>query len=149
MPDHIREWLEKASAASGKSIAEEIRDRVSQTFRILTDDKTRNLIDFAVQLAQKLEFDTGRQWHEHRSVGEVFNTALAARIRRLQTRDGESGSEPGAFQIRHEPFSDKVVTRQADRIEYARVLEWFDDQTRHLVGTAIRNAKEGGGDVDP
>jgi hypothetical protein len=124
LPDHLREWLDNASSASGKSVAEEIRERVIRSFEITVDPKTQDLINFIMRLAHQIGLETGCPWHEHPGVKEAFSTAVAARVGRL----GAEG-EPAAFEILTEPFLGKVIGRQVDRREYGHVLEWIDART--------------------
>jgi hypothetical protein len=121
MPDVLREWLEKASTDSGKSIAEEIRERVTRSFAIRVDPETSDLIDFIVRLALQMEQETGSPWHDQAGVNQVFASALSRRVRRFVREDG-----PTDFLVRGEPFQGKRIDSDVARDEFSRIIEWLD-----------------------
>src|SRR5258706_3871554 len=105
--DDLRAKLDEVTAASGNSIAEEIRSRVERTFsaeKAAIDAKTQDLLDYIVRLASQVELETGSPWHEHSGVNQVFGSALMVRARRLGP-----GGEPTAFEIRVEPLKGTTV----------------------------------------
>jgi hypothetical protein len=82
LEDQLRERLEKASAAAGCSVGEEIRRRLERTFDQDADPETSKLLaaigDFTIWVINY----TGHRWHEHRAATRVLRRAILARLTR-------------------------------------------------------------------
>jgi len=76
LDDDLRAKLEASSVASGKSLGEDIRDRLERTFaEDLIDPKTRDLTDDIQGLAGELAAQS-HTWHAHPKAFEAFTEAV-------------------------------------------------------------------------
>ena len=85
LPDYLREELERAAAASGKSLADELRVRLEASFESEgSDPETRTLVTAVDNLAELVAIQTGHKWHKHPAANRVLRYAIAARLARLK-----------------------------------------------------------------
>src|SRR5258708_36729929 len=80
--DNLRAKLEMAATAAGRSIAEEIRTRVEQTFAAPSvDGATQALADAVLGMALEVKTEVGRAWHAdpgaYRTLRRAIMMALA------------------------------------------------------------------------
>jgi hypothetical protein len=81
LPPMIRSHLEKAAAAAGHSLAEEIRRRLSETVRWeRVDPVIAELLAGLENIAALLRRDFGREWHASSRAHESFVTAVKQRL---------------------------------------------------------------------
>jgi len=85
LPDYLREELEQAAAASGKSLADEVRVRLEASFESEgSDPETRALVGAVDFLAGLVNIQTGHKWHQHPAANRVLRYAIMARLARLK-----------------------------------------------------------------
>ena len=107
LPDDLRAQLETVSTAAGRSVAEEVRHRLS---RSLDDDglapETRKLMAAVGNLSVLVKLQTGHDWHSHPASGRVFRRMITARLARLGIKSPFSneavfqpGELPGALLV--------------------------------------------------
>jgi hypothetical protein len=85
LPADFRARLDAAIAASGRSLADEIRTRVERTFLDDAVDKsTRGLQDFVSALATLVRLETDHDWHAHPFAHLAMRRGLTARLARLK-----------------------------------------------------------------
>jgi hypothetical protein len=81
LPPEMEKRLRAAADQQGVSIAEEIRQRVEQTFAgDDLDAVTRELRDGLVNVAAKLSADFGSEWHASPRAYEAFAAGIAQRL---------------------------------------------------------------------
>jgi hypothetical protein len=79
LPDALRGQLEEASAKAGRSIAEEIRQRLERTFEEdARDPVLREFVSDIIGLSIYLKGDTGSAWHEHPAAHAAFRSGVLA-----------------------------------------------------------------------
>jgi hypothetical protein len=88
LPDHLRARLNAASEKSGRSIAEEIRARVEQSFTrdAVADTATRDFLEGVALMAAEIERETGANWHQHAGAHETLEWAIKFRLRELKPK---------------------------------------------------------------
>jgi hypothetical protein len=110
LSDEIRAELELAATQNGCSIGEEIRRRLSRTFKEdAIDEPVRNLMAEVAILALMTELQTGKDWRTHPGANAVMRHAFTA----LLARTKESGPEtfaPGELPRRFVAGSDDPHT---------------------------------------
>jgi hypothetical protein len=85
LPDYLREELEQAAAASGRSLADEVRVRLEASFESEgSDAETRALTAAVGNLATLVRLQTGHKWHKHPAANRVMRYAITARLARLK-----------------------------------------------------------------
>ena len=96
LPDDLRADLDAACAASGFSLAEEIRSRVERTLKEdAIDPVTRSLMNYVVRLANLIKAQTNRlDWYSHPAAHRTFRYGLVARLAHIQP-EGEPLFGPG------------------------------------------------------
>jgi hypothetical protein len=94
LPDALRGQLEVASEAAGHSVAEEIRQRLEQTFKEGSDQHTRALMLAIDNLDFLVRIQTGKAWHQHAGAARVFRTAIIKRLVRLLPKSGTAEFRP-------------------------------------------------------
>jgi plasmid stability protein len=74
----LREELEKRAAASGRSVAEEIRQRLtlSLDYERNFDEQTRRLGYDLMSLARNVRANSGFDWHAHPKAHEALTEAI-------------------------------------------------------------------------
>jgi hypothetical protein len=92
MPEELRAKLDEAAGVSGKSVAEEIRSRVEQTFQVQrrtewSDDETRGLCDAIHWLAMNIHLNMEADWHQNRHVRRALEDAISEYMLAHQPRD--------------------------------------------------------------
>jgi hypothetical protein len=79
LPETLRSQLEAASAASGKSVAEELRSRAAWGLSLEPmDAPTRQLIEDIAYMAWRNERETGTPWHAHAGSHLALRQAILA-----------------------------------------------------------------------
>jgi hypothetical protein len=85
LPPELRSQLDAAAAASGTSVADEIRSRLEWTFSLgLVDKPTRGLIEDIAYMAWRNERETGTPWHAHAGSHLALRQALLAYMTRRE-----------------------------------------------------------------
>ena len=85
LPDETRAALDAASAQSGKSLADEIRERLAWSFEHEAVDKpTRDFLAGLALMPAEIELETGAAWHRHAGAYVVFREAILRRLARLK-----------------------------------------------------------------
>ena len=109
----LREKLEKAAGASGRSLNAEVEARLEESIsRDLTRDQYfRNsggfelmgLFAFAVELVER---QTGKSWHQDYVTKEAAKTAIAAIFDGCAPESGEIGEPLDHFPLKREIFDE-------------------------------------------
>ena len=105
LSDDLRTQLDAASREAGRSIAEEVRQRLERSFfgDASMDQKTRDLALAIGRFARLLEHDRGSAWHvdttTHAALGELISMWLqdhppARRLSSQLIRGAKKGSSP-------------------------------------------------------
>jgi hypothetical protein len=140
LPDHLREELERAAAASGKSLADEVRGRLELSFESRgSDAETRALADAVDNLAILVKIQTGHAWHQHPAAHRALRYAVTARLARLK-RNGEPVFERGPSSSIMIWARSPVVEREAVSTHNGRRSRWLAG--RPLSGEASRRCAE-------
>jgi hypothetical protein len=85
LPPTFRERLEQAASASEHSIAEEVRQRLEQSFGAeRLDEATRDLLLTIQSVAKLVRSQTGYDWFAHPRAWEVFRHAINVHLDRLR-----------------------------------------------------------------
>jgi hypothetical protein len=86
LPDDLRARLDAASEKSGRSVAEEIRARVEQSFTrdAVVDKPTRDFLEGVALMAAEIELETGAAWHKHAGAHGVLTQAILSRLEVLK-----------------------------------------------------------------
>jgi hypothetical protein len=92
LEDAVREELEKASAETGRSLADEIRSRlrISQG----ADAETRALAEQIVGLALDLQAHKNIPWHSHPKAHEALATAIQTFLEGWKSSDAAADWGP-------------------------------------------------------
>jgi hypothetical protein len=95
LPAFIRDELDRASAKSGKSLAEEIRSRLARTFQQdAMEVPMLELLAAIVRLGDFIKSQSGRAWHADAAARQAFAVAVSARLARLGPADPGGKLEP-------------------------------------------------------
>jgi len=95
LDDDLRDYIEVASEKAGRSISEEIRERLLATVaHDHTDRPTRWLMLSVQGLAAKVKTDTGQDWHSHPAANRVLKLATGHLLDRLRPKDKEAVFAP-------------------------------------------------------
>jgi hypothetical protein len=78
--EDLREKLDQASAENGRSLAEEVRQRLIGSFRSDADPKTRDLVEEIFLLAFEVKLEIGDDWHTTDRARATFAAAVADQI---------------------------------------------------------------------
>jgi|SRR5271165_256567 len=125
LDDELRERLAAAAEAKGHSIAEEVRQRVQQTFDAEAFDRpTRDLMRAIGGFAVLVRLQTNHTWHSHPAANRVMRYAITARHARLQPK-GEAVFAPNEL-----PASRLVASDDLEAMGLG--LEAIDFHTRPL-----------------
>jgi hypothetical protein len=77
----LRDYLEIASIASGNSLGEEVRRRLTRSFQEdARDQNLRSLIDDIAGVVEILKFKTGCDWHSDAATHVAFRAAVLALV---------------------------------------------------------------------
>jgi hypothetical protein len=134
LPEELRAKLGTASAASGRSLADEIRTRVERTFeQDAIDAPTRDLAADVVWIADQIARDTGSAWHRKPKAREALVAALQTYL--AITEPPPEGPIPGvsdlidAF-IDDPPTLGRAIARH--RIRLKAEMKKSEQETRQL-----------------
>jgi len=98
LPPTFRERLEQAASASDHSIAEEVRQRLEQSFGAeRLEQATRDLLLTIQSVAKLVLSETGYDWFAHPHAWEVFRHAINVHLDRLRPTEAVTG-HPVALQ---------------------------------------------------
>jgi len=86
LSENLRLKLDRASQKSGHSLAEEIRNRLEDSFEFETDPRTFELIQDLVLLAHEVKVDIGDNWHANERSRAVFAATIADQIQSYRAR---------------------------------------------------------------
>ena len=76
----LKKWLEESSSAAGHSLAEEIRQRLGDSWRFDQDRPTKFLAEEIFLLAQEVKREIGDDWHESERAKATFVAAVTDHI---------------------------------------------------------------------
>ena len=132
LPDDLRARLDAASEKSGRSVAEEIRARVEQSFTrdAVVDKPTRDFLEGVALMAAEIELETGAAWHKHAGAHEVFVQAVVSRLDGLKPKGSATfGERPHATVFNDDP------TQLGALIEFRlrRQPDFTNSPTRRLM----------------
>jgi hypothetical protein len=126
LPDGTRAALDAASAQSGKSLAEEIRERLAWSFEAdVSPGPMRDLLFAVRQLGRLFYIDTGRNWHETLKDRQ----AMALAIKEI-VDSGEPTNPSGTGAPGDPPSVAHILVRHFQRFMEAR--EETDREIRRL-----------------
>jgi len=87
MPDELAERLERASAASGRSLSGEICARVEASFaQDALDKPTRDFLEGVPEMAIATELELGRPWHKSPAAHYAFREVILTRLERFRPK---------------------------------------------------------------
>jgi hypothetical protein len=114
----LRAKLDAASAASGRTVAEEMRQRIESTFAQDgdTEPHLRELLRMINLLAFLVKIDTQHDWFDHPAAFQVFHRAVDAyfgRLRGSPPLDAEQVFAPGELPKQQLIPSDHLATKGA------------------------------------
>jgi plasmid stability protein len=96
LPDGIRAALEEASAKSGRSLAEEIRERLAWAFkREALADPTRALVGHVEELGALFEPATGYEWSATLKGRQTLALAIQEVLESEAPKHGGAAEGPG------------------------------------------------------
>jgi hypothetical protein len=112
LPTDLRAKLEASSKAADRTLADEIRQRLEQTFQpIKIEPHLRELIRLIRWLAILVKSETGHDWYNHPARLRIFEEAIAAYFKRLKASpplDGKPEFAPGELPEQQMLPSDKL-----------------------------------------
>jgi hypothetical protein len=79
--EDLREKLDEASAENGRSLAEEVRQRLIGSFRSDADRTTRDLVEEIFLLAFEVKLEVGDDWHTNDRARATFAAAVTDQIK--------------------------------------------------------------------
>lgn len=96
LPDDLRSKLENAAEASGRSLADEVRRRLEESFArdLAYDAATDECIRAVPDLAALVSVATGHKWHQHAAAHWAFRSAIKAWLQRRRPA-GDRAFAPG------------------------------------------------------
>ena len=107
--DAMRRHLEAGAKADGRSIADEIRQRLERTFeQDARAAKTNALLTLIAELAAELQRLCGAHWFEQSSAYDAFSAGVGLL---LATGAGEAVDAPWAIQDTDAPSAGRVIAR--------------------------------------
>lgn len=124
LPAEYRALLVKAAGEAGRSIAEEIRQRLERTFK--EDDISGPWRDFLYTfdaLALMVRHQTGYEWDKHPKAFQALQVAFTARLNRF--RPIEPATEEPRFQPNPWVQSDEpaAIGTALEAIDFAHTVE--------------------------
>jgi hypothetical protein len=120
LPDWIRAALDKASAKSGRSLAEEIRDRLAWSFDYEGLDKpSRDLLQAVKELGLLHYVDTGHEWSATLNGRQALGLAIQGFLESGAPKQGGAAEDgPG------DPATvSRIILRHFEREEEERERE--------------------------
>jgi hypothetical protein len=99
LPDELRARLDAVSEKSGRSVAEEIRARVEESFKraAVVDKPTRDFLEGLALIPAEIEREFGAAWDKHAGAHEYFTRVVLARLEVLKPKgSSEFGDRPHA-----------------------------------------------------
>jgi hypothetical protein len=91
LPEEVRRRVEKAARKAGHGITEEIGQRLERTLRNdAIDPETRKLTDTIGLLAHLVKIQTGHAWFSHPGAASVMKHAIDERLARTKGGSGEA-----------------------------------------------------------
>jgi hypothetical protein len=98
LDDRLRTRLEALADKAGRSIADEIRQRLERTLEQdaieAADPETSKLMAAIGRFAVIVRLDTGREWHKHAASHWVMRNTITGRLQRFRP-EGERVFGPG------------------------------------------------------
>lgn len=96
LSDAVRDQVEASAAASGNSLAEEIRWRAEWLLALEpVDQPTLDLLAAVARMAAELERETGSAWHAHAGSFAALRQAILSKLARIKPEgDLEFGPRP-------------------------------------------------------
>jgi hypothetical protein len=103
LPPELRGQLEAASAKSGKTIADEIRTRVS--VGLDADGPTLDLLAAIARMAAEVERETNSAWHSHPGAHDVLRQAIVSWMGQYKPEgDARFGPRPHQAELYDDPL---------------------------------------------
>jgi hypothetical protein len=99
LSDALRAQLDAASEKSGRSVAQEIRERVEASFTrdAVVDKPTRDFLEGLAWLAAEIAREFGVAWDVHSGAHEIFTQTILSRLEVLKPKgSSEFGERPHA-----------------------------------------------------
>jgi hypothetical protein len=131
LPDELRARLDAASAKSGQSVAEEIRNRVEASFaREAADQPTADFLEGMGRAAAEIEREVGAAWRKNAFAHEVLKQVILLRLELLKPEAPSIlGDRP------HATIDDDDPSRLASMIEFRlrRDPHFTTSETRKLL----------------
>jgi hypothetical protein len=95
LPEHVHALVEAAASKAGHSIAEELGRRLERTFRDdAIDLKTREITDMIGLLTHLVKIQTGHSWFDHPGAASIMKFAIDACLARTKGGDGKATFGP-------------------------------------------------------
>jgi hypothetical protein len=126
LTNELRRHLETISAASGHSLAEEIRRRLERTLtQDRSDRQTRELLAAIDNFADLVKRETGHAWHSHPGSHAVLHRAIASRLDRCKPEGA------GQFQANGLPEGRTITPNTHAPTTMGYLIDLFDLRSRH------------------
>ena len=132
LPDDLRARLDAASEKSGRSVAEEIRARVEQSFTrdAVADKPTRDFLEGVALMAAEIELETGANWYKHAGAHETLEWAIKMRLRELKPKGSTAfGARPHATL----PYDDPYQLGPIIELRLRQMPDFPNSPTRRLM----------------
>jgi len=86
LPDELRARLDAASEKSGRSVAQEIRERIEGSFTrdAVVDKPTRDFLEGLAKIPAEVEREFSAAWDKHAGAHEVFTQVILSRLEALK-----------------------------------------------------------------
>jgi hypothetical protein len=141
LPDEIRSLLDRAVAQSGKSLSQEIQQRLVWTFeQELLDKPTRDLLVAVISLAALIRTQLGQAWYEQAGANEVFSAAIGSQVLR-QRPPGEIVLPPAEERLI--ATDDPVALGVAIEALFYQVATIGTETMREQIEKEVKKAKGG------
>jgi hypothetical protein len=142
LPDDLRDRLETARTAAGRSLGEEIRERLQQSFFWEQFDvQTRLLLVEIGRLAVLTQAQTGSTWHSHAGASSVLRHAITALLARHRPK-GEAVFGPDELPPNRPVASDDVEAMGLGLEAIVSFNRPLTDEEQRKVQEQNRSSKE-------
>jgi hypothetical protein len=128
LPDDLRKFVEFMADAQGRSVADEIRQRLEDSRRSeqLFDASTRWMAQEISLLARDVQTQTGHSWQQHPKSHEALAAAIATVLEQFKPKPVEGENTWGA--------DDPVTLGRAIARARKNVREMASDMGGHIAG---------------
>jgi hypothetical protein len=142
LPDDLRARLDAASERSGRSVAEEIRARVEQSFArdVVADVATRDLLENVALMPAEIARETGANWYQHAGAHEILTLAIPLWLEPLKPKGPTAfGNRPHATVSIDDPRQLAVLIvrrlRKEPGFTSSKTRQWMEEEHRQLMGS--------------